>query len=347
MADCCGTNNKHQEVAEYYGKTLTSSKDLKTSCCTTAGTGMTTSVKLARSLVHDEVLSSFYGCGSPVPPAIEGCVVLDLGCGSGADVYTCSKLVGETGKVIGIDMTADQLEKARKYIDHHTSSFGYSKPNVEFIQGVIEDLKEIKDASVDLIISNCVINLCPNKSKVFQECFRVLKQGGEFYFSDVYADRRIPKELQEDTVLWGECISGALYEQDFIRQMRKVGFEDPRVVTSTLIDINNPELSAKVKSIKFYSKTYRAFKLDTLEDKCEDFGQTATYTGGITDHPHAFYLDDHHCFVTGHPLAVCGNSADMVALTRYSKYFKVTPRAEHRGLFDCSGSTACVGGACC
>lgn len=82
--------------------------------------------------------------------------------------------------------------------------------------------------------------------------------------------------------------------------------------------------------------------------RCEDFGQSATYNGGIEDHPHAFFLDDHHCFVTDHPLAVCGNSADMVGKTRYGKYFTVTPRGSHKGLFDCSGGAAAsCGTSCC
>jgi len=104
-----------------------------------------------------------------------------------------------------------------------------------------------------------------------------------------------------------------------------------------------------VGDIAFFSNTVRAFKLSTLEDRCEDFGQIATYNGGEPDFPHAFFLDDHHTFITGYPLKVCGNTADMVSKTRYAKYFTVTPRGAHLGLFDCGPSAPkkSSGGSCC
>jgi len=197
----------------------------------------------------------------------------------------------------------------------------------------------IADNSVDVVISNCVINLSPDKKKVFSEVYRILKMGGEFYFSDVYANRRIPEHLQGDKVLWGECLSGALYFEDFRRILSKVGFEDLRVVSSGPITVNNPEVQRKVGDIRFSSKTVRIFKLP-LEDKCENFGQVATYLGTEKDFPHAFFLDDHHTFVTGYPVAVCGNTADMLAETRYATHFKVTQRGSHTGLFDCSGPSS-------
>jgi len=100
-----------------------------------------------------------------------------------------------------------------------------------------------------------------------------------------------------------------------------------------------------VGNINFSSKTIRLFKLP-LEDRCEDYGESATYLGTEKDHPHAFFLDDHHTFVTGYPLAVCGNSSDMLGYTRYAKYFKITPKGPHRGLFDCSGPAASSSGSC-
>jgi len=281
--------------------------------------------------------------------------VVDLGCGSGVDVYVCSALVGDGGKVIGVDMTDEQLEKAKKQIKYHEEKFkaaGYiTKSNVEFRKGYIEDLSHILDNSVDLIISNCVINLSPDKPKVFSECYRILKEGGELYFSDVYSDRRIPTELQQDRVLWGECLSGAMYKEDFRRLMDKIGFIDNRIVSSSVIGVNNPKIQEQVGNIVFYSNTIRAFKLKSLEDRCENFGQKATYNGGEPDFPHAFFLDDHHTFITGYPLAVCGNTADMLSQSRYGKYFSVTPRGSHVGLFDCGTSSPVKssggGGSCC
>eukprot|EP01126_Amoeba_proteus_P039774 TRINITY_DN4212_c0_g1_i1.p1 TRINITY_DN4212_c0_g1~~TRINITY_DN4212_c0_g1_i1.p1 ORF type:complete len:254 (-),score=43.85 TRINITY_DN4212_c0_g1_i1:122-883(-) len=244
-------------------------------------------------------------------------------------------------------MTIEQLDKARQHIDYHMSKFGYSQPNVSFVEGFIENLNQIEDASVDVVISNCVVNLTPNKQKVFLECWRILKEGGELYFSDVYSDRRIPQHLQEDKILWGECISGAMYDQDFLRLMRKVGFMDPRALNNTPISLCNPDISQKVKNINFFSKTHRVFKLPSLEDKCEDYGQLATYLGGLEGCEDSFVLDDHHIFMVGLPVTVCGNTADMLSLTRYGKFFSVTPRGEHQGLFNCSEKMDCSGGICC
>ena len=143
------------------------------------------------------MISKFYGCGSPIPEYVPGLTILDLGSGSGRDVYLASGLVGENGKVIGIDMTEEQVAVSKKHQDYHKEQFGHSKSNVEFILGTIEDLKahNIPDNSVDVVISNCVLNLVDDKSVVIKEIFRVLKEGGELYFSDVYADRRISNSL--------------------------------------------------------------------------------------------------------------------------------------------------------
>jgi len=177
-----------------------------------------------------------------------------------------------------------------------------------------------------------------------------LKEGGELFFSDVFSDRRIPQKMKEDSVLWGECLSGALYFEDFRRIAQKVGFADVRIVSKFKIEIGNKELSQKVGDISFYSITIRAFKLSSLEDRCEDFGQTATYKGGVEGFEKAFLLDDHHSFAVDESVAVCGNTADMLSLTRFSPFFTITERGEHKGLFDCSSAsfkTDCVGGSCC
>lgn len=135
--------------------------------------------------IPDEIISRFYGCGSPIPRTIEGMTILDLGCGTGLDCYILSKLVGENGKIIGVDMTDSQLEIANKYKEDMAKRFGYKKSNVEFKKGYIEDLESlgIEDETIDVVISNCVINLSPFKEEVFKEIFRVLKRGGELYFA--------------------------------------------------------------------------------------------------------------------------------------------------------------------
>jgi arsenite methyltransferase len=193
-----------------------------------------------------------------------------------------------------------------------------------------------------------------NKLRACPQTLSLSPYTGELFFSDVYADRRIPEALRADKVLWGECLSGALYTEDFRRCMARVGFVDVREVSSTrmLVNSESEEIRQRTSGIVFYSKLVRAFKLPELEDRCEDYGQSATYLGGIEECPHAFFLDDHHCFVTDHPMRVCGNTADMLCETRYAKHFRVSERGPHRGLFDCIGGSAggdavCVSGSCC
>lgn len=347
--------NNLESIKEYYGKVLRSSDDLKTSACCTAES-IPFHLRDILKLIHDEVITKFYGCGSPIPFLdFEGKTVLDLGSGSGRDSYILSKLVGPKGKIIGIDMTDEQLEVARRHQDFHKKAFEHKESNITFIKGYIEDLKSagIADNSIDLVISNCVINLSPNKKKVFEEIFRVLKPGGELYFSDVFSNRRIPKEIATDKVILGECLGGALYTEDFRRVMSEVGCADFRSLSKTKIDILNKEIEKQIGNIQFFSITLRAFKLQ-LEDKCEDYGQVAYYLGTIPECPHRFALDDHHLFETNKPMLVCGNTADMISATHYKKHFKIIGNKEvHLGLFDCAPTTtnsngeSCASGACC
>jgi len=343
----------HQGVKDYYSRVLSSSKDLQTSACCCSPDSFPTYLKEIMPLIDAEIVERFYGCGSPIPQAIEGCTVLDLGCGTGRDVYLASKLIGPQGKVIGVDMTEEQLAIANKHLANQMERFGYSTPNVEFHQGYIEDLRElgIADNSVDIVISNCVINLSPAKEKVFAEIFRVLKPGGELYFSDVFADRRIPEDLKDDEVLYGECLAGAMYGEDFRRMLQQLACPDVRVISSFEIAVENEALHHKVGAIKFRSDTLRAFKLDSLEDRCEDYGQVVTYKGNIPECPQFFTLDDHHLFEKNKPLLVCGNSAAMLQETRFAPYFEVRgDRSQHFGLFDCGQTAATdksVVGSCC
>jgi arsenite methyltransferase len=298
--------------------------------------------------IHPEVLSKYYGCGSPIPPALEEMTVLDLGSGSGRDCFILSKLVGPNGQVIGVDMTDEQLEIANNHIPYHMDRFGYDKPNVIFKKGYIEDLQSIgiENDSVDLVISNCVLNLSTDKKKVFSEIFRVLKPGGELYFSDVYSGRRIPEALVKDPVLFGECLSGAMYIEDFRRLLTDLGYPDYRILTNRRIDLNSSEIDQKLGMIDFYSITIRAFKLP-LEDRCEDYGQVATYKGTLEMAPDSFILDDRHVFNTNESIPVCGNTAMMLQKTRYAKYFDITgDSSTHYGLFNRSPKSEPKGNCC-
>lgn len=333
---------KHDEVQQYYGKTLNESKDLQTNACCTPD-NMPDYIKVGLSNIHEEVLIKYYGCGLTIPTELAGLTILDLGSGSGRDCYLASQLVGENGRVIGVDMTDEQLNVARKHLDWHKEKFGYKSSNITFLKGNIEKLDEldIQPGSVDLIISNCVINLATDKEKVLKDAYNLLKVGGEMYFSDVYADRRIPKTLQEDQVLWGECLSGALYWNDFLRASYKAGFNDPRLVESRRLTIENKEVEKTIEDIKFYSATYRLFKLEDLETACEDYGHKVRYLGGIQGAWKSFILDSHHTFAQDTWVNVCGNTYEMLNGTRFKDYFEFSGNySEHKGIFvDCGSST--------
>lgn len=344
----------HDDVKNYYGEVLKTKADLQTTaCCPTEA--MEPYLRPLAARIADEIQTRFYGCGSPIPDGLEGCTVLDLGCGTGRDVYLASQLVGETGRVIGIDMTEAQLETARRYEEIHRQRFGFEKSNVTFLSGYMEDLGRvgILDESVDVAISNCVLNLAPDKSAVFKEIFRVLKPGGELYFADVFADRRLPKHMKTDPVLVGECLGGAMYIQDFRRLLAELGIRDYRVIASSPIHPNNPELEARCGNVRFFSITVRVFKLPELEDRCEDYGQVAWYKGTLPHRPHRFTLDDHHVFYTDKPMPVCSNTASMLQDTRFKDHFRIDGTTDtHFGLFDCgpgdiSSPDSDDVGACC
>lgn len=326
-------------VKAYYGRELKGTSDLKTgACCTTDS--YPSYVKEALLYVADEIKQKYYGCGSPIPDAIDGLNVLDLGCGTGRDCYILSKLIGENGFVYGIDMTEEQIAVAKKYIDYHTAIWGYKKPNVLFIHDYIENLERyFEPDSLDLIVSNCVINLIEDKESVLRQIYKVLRDGGEFYFSDIYSDRRLPAEIRKDPVLYGECLGGALYWKDFERLAKKTGFNDPRIISKRIVDINNPEILKLVEGITFYSITYRLWKIQGLEDGCEDYGHIAIYRGGIAEANNRFILDSEHIFEKDKPERVCGNTALILSKTRFKRYFDIIGNFEkHFGPFNCAGN---------
>ncbi len=349
-------DTKHLEVQAYYGKELASTDDLKTNACCTIQAPPKHILEIINQ-IHEEVIAKYYGCGLTIPYELEGLRVLDLGSGSGRDCFIASKLVGQKGAVIGVDMTEEQLAVANKHIDYHKEKFAYKYANVQFVKGNIDALDELnfEDESFDLIISNCVINLALNKQKVLADAYRLLKPGGELYFSDVYSDRRISSALQKDPVLWGECLSGALYWNDFLKFAKNAGFTDPRSVENQAILIENEDIKEKVGDLKFFSVTYRLFKLEGLENDCEDYGQAVRYKGSIKGKPASFDLDDHHNFPTGKMMTVCGNTYKMLHDTRFAKHFEFFGSWDtHYGIFEgCGGNMpfddaeGTEGAACC
>ncbi len=348
----------HETVQDYYGKVLGSSADLKTDACCTPE-AMPAHVRSALADIHPEVQARYYGCGLVIPERLAGLRVLDLGCGSGRDVFLLAKLVGEAGEVVGVDMTPEQLAVAREHEAWHAARFGYAAPNTRFVEGYIEKLGELDLAqgSFDLVVSNCVINLSPDKEAVLRGVFDLLRPGGELYFSDVYADRRVPEAVRNDPVLYGECLGGALYWNDFENLARDCGFGDPRLVSDRPLAVNDPEQRAKVGNIRFFSATYRLFKLDGLEPACEDYGQAVIYRGDIAHHPDRFVLDKHHVIEAGRVFPVCGNTWRMLHETRFREHFEFLGDGRtHYGIFagcgkgvpfDAEADDATPDGGCC
>ena len=168
------------------------------------------------------------GCGNPTAIAglRKGEVVLDLGSGGGIDVLLAAKKVGPKGRAIGVDMTQDMIDLARKNADEA------GLENVEFRLGDIEDLP-VESGSVDVIISNCVINLAPDKDKVFREAYRVLRPGGRMMVSDIVTKGELPKDIREDPDAWAGCVAGALDESVYLEKLRGVGFKDVKVLSKT------------------------------------------------------------------------------------------------------------------
>ncbi|TFG27622.1 arsenite methyltransferase [Candidatus Thorarchaeota archaeon] len=204
----------------------------QSSCCGPAPDVKVTRVNLADALGYDtegmpiSATESFAGCGNPVALASlrEGEVVLDLGHGAGLDMFVASKKVGNSGKVIGVDMTPAMIEKAKK----NAKELGIT--NVDFRFGDIEDMP-VDDDSVDVVISNCVINLAPSKAKVFQEVYRVLKPGGRVMVSDIVLSKPLPKEVSDEVITYTGCIGGAILDEEYLQHMRDAGFIDARITS--------------------------------------------------------------------------------------------------------------------
>jgi SAM-dependent methyltransferase len=325
---------------DYYGKVLKGSGDLRTdACCTTDAPPL--AVRRALANVHDDVRARYYGCGLVAPPAIEGARLLDLGSGSGQDCYVLAQLVGPTGQVVGVDGTPEQLDVAKAHLDWHRDRFGYDRSNVRFIEGDLARLGELdlEPGSFDVIVSNCVINLVEDKAGVFRAVHELLKPGGELYFSDVYADRRVPDALRRNPVLHGECLGGALYWGDFLRQAKAAGFGDPRLVADRPLTLGDPGVALAVAPIRFFSATWRLFKLDGLETACEDYGQAVRYRGGVAGFETAFVLDKHHTFEVGRIAPVCGNTWRMLRESRFGWHFEYFGDfSRHLGIFKGCGS---------
>jgi arsenite methyltransferase len=225
-------NPIHETVREYYAERARNSSsccgpDPASACCDSKSVIYPEELLTA---VPDDVANFSLGCGDPITLAQlqPGQTVLDLGSGGGLDCFLASKKVGERGHVIGIDMTPEMIKRAR------TSKARLKFKNVEFRQGFLEDLP-VDDNSIDVVISNCVINLSPEKAKVFSEVFRVLKPGGKLAVSDIVTDGPLPDSIKQSLSMWAGCVAGAVDAKDYIAMMETAGFADISI-TPTFFD---------------------------------------------------------------------------------------------------------------
>ena len=277
--------------------------------------------------IPQEVLDRFYGCGSPVSEAEiqPGEVTLDLGCGAGIDVFISARRVGSQGRAIGVDMTDQMLKVANENQPIVAKNLGYDV--VEFLKGTLEEIP-VDDACVDLVTSNCVINLSPDKQLVFSEMWRVLKNHGRINVSDIVADVEAPPHQRRDPRLWGECISGALTEEEFLAYLERAGFYGIQVTTKTFWK--------ELDGFKFYSVTVRGYKY-AKQEGCVFVGQHATYLGpfkGIAD-------EEGHYFPRGSEVEVCTDTAAKLSKPPYAGMFLIQDPDQPVAQFSCCDETGC------
>lgn len=349
-------NDMRDAVRSYYGEELSDTADLKTSACATSAAPPPGLRALIDNL-HEEVRARYFGCGLIAPERLEGAHALDLGCGAGRDVYVLSQLVGEWGRVVGVDMTDEQLAVAERWRDWHAERFGHAASNVAFAKGYLEDLGALRLSSggFDVAISNCVLNLATDKPAVLAGLRGLLKPGGEFYFADVYADRPLSEAAKSDPVLYGECLGGALVWSEFKALAAEAGFAAPRVTAAAPIEAYSDAIKAAIGETRFVSVTVRLFAApETLGDSA---GAVLTYLGGApslnADGDDAFEFDVQNRFEKGVPRPVDAETAALIRASRFADAFGFASSAEpvSEGCapnpFTIAESSAASGGGCC
>jgi len=316
-------------------------------------------------VIPEEVLERDYGCGDPSRYLRPGETVLDLGSGTGKICFIASQVVGASGHVIGVDMTPEMLAVARRNAPVVASRLGFA--NVEFRRGRIQDLKldldlleealaakpvgdvesllEIQghsddlrldrplvdDDTVDVVVSNCVLNLVGNDQKqaLFREIYRVLRRGGRAVISDIVSDERVPETMQKDPELWSGCISRALTEEGFLSAFEDAGFHGVRIL------VRQEEPWQVVGGIEFRSLTVEAFK--GKEGPCLERNQAVIYKGPFKE----VLDDDDHRMERGRRYAVCDKTYNLYRQEPYRDSFEFVEPLEEipleaAGPFDCS-----------
>jgi len=257
-------------VKEFVKKRYSEIAQTEESCCPSCGCGPSATDMALRIGYSEEDLrnapeTSMMGLGWGNPVALaglkEGEIVLDLGSGGGIDVFLSAKKVGSRGMAIGVDMTEEMIRRARAT----ASEYGYE--NVEFRLGEIENLP-VEDNSVDVIISNCVINLSPDKEKVFREAYRVLKPNGRIGISDIVTEGELPEEVRKNFDAWAGCIAGALERRQYMDTIRRAGFKNVKITSESTYNIGvSQELKGKITSLQVEAyKSYEYFYSNTNQD---------------------------------------------------------------------------------
>ena len=316
-------------------------------------------------IIPEEVIERDYGCGDPSRSLREGETVLDLGSGTGKVCFIAAQIVGPKGKVIGVDMTDEMLEVARRNAPIVAERIGYA--NVEFRKGRIQDLaldlelldRELKSGpitdaasflaadelakelrvkrpligsdSIDVVVSSCVLNLVEPKSKrqLFDEMFRVLKKGGRAVICDIVSDEEVPQEMQNDPDLWSGCISGALTEDSFLAAFENAGFYGIQILKRAV------QPWRTVQGIEFRSVTIEAFK--GKQGECFERNQAVIYRGPFKE----VLDDDNHRLERGRRYAVCDKTYNLYKKAPYREFFEFVdplvdvPLADAKP-FDCS-----------
>lgn len=285
----------------------------------------------AEDLAHipAEVVERFYGCGSPVADAAirPGETTLDLGSGAGIDVFISARKTGPGGRSIGVDMTDAMLDHAREYKAIVAGNLGYD--NTDFRKGYLEEIPAA-DASVDVVTSNCVINLSPDKLRVMAEIWRILRDHGRMVISDIVAESEVPPHHRKDPRLWGECISGALTQEELLAYMERAGFYGVRVLKKSFWK--------EVDGFRFHSVTVSGHKYEK-KNGCRFSGETATYLGpfkGIAD-------EEGHWFPRNVAVEVCTDTAAKLAYPPYKGMFQLAGDSHEN--VSCYGSD--TGSKCC
>lgn len=281
------------------------------------------------------VIDRFYGCGSPVSLADlrQGETFLDLGSGAGIDVFIAAKRLGAAGRAIGIDMTDPMLAVANGAKPVVAANLGYDV--VEFRKGFLEEIP-VESKSIDVVTSNCVVNLSPDKGKVFSEIWRVLKDHGRVVIADIVSEREVPPHLKTNPQLWGECTVGALTAEGFVAGLEKAGFYGVEILKKTYWK--------SIEGHPFYSVTVRGYKFEKTAG-CVYRGQRAVYLGPGK----AFVDEEGHTFPRGLEVEICTDTAAKLSHPPYAGSFNVL-EPEHDGSLEagtrCAPGESCAPGCC-